>query len=253
VLACAEQTMAAAPQVNVVVPMAGAGSRFAKEGFDKPKPLIDVRGKPMIQVVMENLKVTNCRFIFIVQQEHYIKYNLQQILTSLAPNCVIIQSDGLTEGPACSVLLAKEYINNDNPLFMANSDQYLEWDAQEFIDEMMQPGIDGGLSVFLMTAPDNKWSFAKADENGFVLQVAEKRKISDYATTGIYFWKRGKDFVRQAENMITLNIRVNNEFYVAPVYDEGLKERQRFKVSVCKKFWGLGVPADLRYYLENFP
>eukprot|EP01116_Phalansterium_solitarium_P000254 TRINITY_DN10156_c0_g1_i1.p1 TRINITY_DN10156_c0_g1~~TRINITY_DN10156_c0_g1_i1.p1 ORF type:complete len:248 (-),score=60.21 TRINITY_DN10156_c0_g1_i1:103-846(-) len=240
-------------QVNVVIPMAGAGSRFAKAGYKDPKPLIDVRGKPMIQVVMENLHVKNVRFIFIVQKDHYAAYNLGERLPQLAPDCVILQTDGVTEGPACSVLLAKEYINNENPLFMANSDQYLEWNAQEFIDEMLQPGVDGGLSVFLMTAPDNKWSFAKADENGFVVDVAEKKKISDYATTGIYFWTRGKDFVRQAESMIAKNIRVNNEFYVAPVYNEALNEGQKIKISVCKKFWGLGVPEDLDFYLENFP
>jgi len=111
--------------MNVVIPMAGAGSRFESAGYTFPKPLIDVNGKPMIQTVVENLNI-EANYIFIVQKEHYERYNLNHFLKLLAPNCTIIQVDGMTEGAACTALLAKKFIDNDQPLLISNSDQYVE-------------------------------------------------------------------------------------------------------------------------------
>ena len=113
-------------KMNVLIPMAGAGSRFANAGYTFPKPLIEVNGKPMIQVVVENLNI-DAHYIFLVQKEHYEKYNLKQLLNLISPECDIIQVDGLTEGAACTILLARDLINNDEPLLMANSDQFVEW------------------------------------------------------------------------------------------------------------------------------
>ena len=112
-------------KMNVVIPMAGAGSRFAQVGYTFPKPLIEINGKPMIQVVLENLNI-EANYTFIVQKEHYEKYSLQYLLNLIAPKCNIVQVDGITEGAACTTLLAKEFINNDAPLVMANSDQFVE-------------------------------------------------------------------------------------------------------------------------------
>ena len=112
--------------LNVLVPMAGLGSRFADAGYIFPKPLIEVNNKPMIQVVVENLNI-EAHYIFIVQKEHYEKYNLKQVLSLISPGCDIVQVDGLTEGAACTTLMAKELINNDSPLLISNADQFLEW------------------------------------------------------------------------------------------------------------------------------
>lgn len=237
---------------NVVIPMAGEGSRFAKAGYSFPKPLIDVNGKPMIQVVVENLgldfEYTN--FIFICRSSHVEKYNLVYLLKAIAPNCKIILTDGLTEGVACSILLAKEYINNDTYLLLANSDQFMEWDANAFMYSMTADKIDGGMATFTSNHP--KWSYAKLDNNGFVSEVAEKKPISDHATTGIYYWNRGSDFVKYAESMIEKNIRVNNEFYTAPVFNEAILDGKKIKIFDVKRMWGIGVPEDLNYFLSHY-
>lgn len=236
-------------KLNVLIPMAGAGSRFAQAGYTFPKPLIEVRGKPMIQVVVENLNI-EANYIYIVQKEHYEKYNLKYLLNLVTPNCKIVQVDGLTEGAACTTLLAKEYINNDNPLVMANSDQFVEWDSNNVMYSFKADGIDGGILTFKATHP--KWSYAKLDENGFVCEVAEKKPISDNATVGIYYWKKGSDYVKYAEQMIDKNIRVNNEFYVCPVFNEAIEDGKKIRVKEIKKMWGIGTPEDLNVFLNDY-
>jgi HAD superfamily hydrolase (TIGR01509 family) len=235
-------------KMNVLIPMAGAGSRFAAAGYTFPKPLIDVNGKPMIQVVVDNLNV-EAHFIFLVQREHYEKYNLQSVLNLIAPGCDIIQVDGLTEGAACTTLLAKEFINNESPLLMANSDQFVEWNSNECLYAFTADSIDGGIVTFESTHP--KWSFAKLDQDGFVSEVAEKNPISNLATVGIYYWKHGSDYVKYAEQMIKKNIRVNNEFYVCPVFNEAVSDGKKIRTKNIEKMWGLGTPEDLEHYLEN--
>jgi HAD superfamily hydrolase (TIGR01509 family) len=236
-------------KMNVLIPMAGAGSRFQQAGYTFPKPLIDVEGKPMIQLVVENLGI-DANFIFVVQKSHREKYNLDTLLNLIAPNCKIVEVEGLTEGAACTALLAKEYIDNDNPLFFANSDQFVEWDSTEFMYKMNETDADGGIVSFRATHP--KWSFAKVDENGLVTEVAEKNPISDIATVGYYYWKNGSDFVKYAEEMIEKDIRVNNEFYVCPVFNQAIEGGKEIRTFDIPKMWGLGTPEDLKYYLENY-
>ena len=235
-------------KMNIIIPMAGHGSRFSQAGYTFPKPLIEVNGKPMIQKVIENLKV-DAHFVFIVQKEHREKYNLDSMLSLLAPGCNIVDVDKVTEGAACTVLLGKDFINNEEPLVIANSDQFVEWNSLDFFYKMNEQNLDGGIVSFKSTHP--KWSYAKLDKDDFVLEVAEKKTISDIATVGIYYWKKGKDFVKYAEQMIDKNIRVNNEFYVCPVYNEAIKDGLKVKTFNVPKMWGLGTPEDLNYYLEN--
>jgi HAD superfamily hydrolase (TIGR01509 family) len=236
-------------KLNVLIPMAGAGSRFEQAGYTFPKPLIEVNGKPMIQVVIENLNL-DANYIYVVQKSHREKYNLDTLLNLLTPGCKIVETDGLTEGAACTALLAKDYIDNDNPLFFANSDQFVEWDSNEFMYKMQETNADGGIVSFTATHP--KWSFAKVDENGLVTEVAEKNPISDIATVGYYFWKHGSDFVKYAEQMIEKNIRVNNEFYVCPVFNQAIEDCKEIRTFNTNGMWGLGTPEDLNYYLEHY-
>jgi HAD superfamily hydrolase (TIGR01509 family) len=234
--------------MKVLIPMAGAGSRFSKAGYTFPKPLIEVKGKPMIQVIVENLNI-DAQHIFIVQKSHYEKYHLKTLLNLISPGCEIVQVEGLTEGAACTTLLAKEHIDGDYPLLIANSDQFVEWDSNEFMYSMGSDSIDGGILSFRSTHP--KWSFAKLDENGYVERVAEKEPISDIATVGIYYWAKGSDYVKYAEEMIEKNIRVNDEFYVAPVYNEAIHVGKKIKTFDVKSMWGIGTPEDLSFFLEN--
>lgn len=235
--------------LNVLIPMAGAGSRFQAAGYTFPKPLIEVRGKPMIQVVVENLNI-DANFIYVVQKSHREQYNLDTLLNLITPGCKVVEVDEMTEGAACTALLAKEYIDNENPLFFANSDQFVEWDSNEFLYKMNETNADGGIVSFKATHP--KWSFAKVNDQGLVTEVAEKNPISDIATVGYYYWKKGSDFVRYAEQMIEKNIRVNNEFYVCPVFNEAIIDKKEIRVFNIDKMWGLGTPEDLNYYLENY-
>ena len=235
--------------MNVLIPMAGAGSRFEQAGYTFPKPLIEVNGKPMIQTVVENLNI-DAKHIFIVQKEHYEKYNLKYLLNLITNNnCEIVQVDGITEGAACTTLLAKQFIDNDEPLVMANSDQFVEWDSNEFMYSMTADDVDGGILSFEATHP--KWSFAKLNDDGFVSEVAEKKPISNIATVGIYYWKKGSDYVKYAEQMIDKDIRTNNEFYVCPVFNEAIEGDKKIKVFPIDKMWGLGTPEDLNRFLEN--
>ena len=236
--------------MNVLIPMAGAGKRFEEMGYSFPKPLVDVDGKPMIQVVVDSLNI-DAKYIYVVQKEHYEKYNLKHLLNLISPNCEIIQIDEITEGAACTTLLAEKYINNDEPLLMANSDQYLDWNSNEFMYSMIADDIDGGILTFTATHP--KWSFAKLDDSGFVERVAEKDPISNIATVGVYFWTKGSDYVKYCKQMIEKDIRTNNEFYVCPVYNQGIEDGKKIKTYHIdrKQMWGLGTPEDLKRFLDE--
>ena len=235
--------------LNILIPMAGAGSRFEKAGYTFPKPLIEVRKKPMIQVVVENLNI-KANYIYVVQKSHREQYNLDALLSLITPGCKIVETEGMTEGAACTALLAKEHINSDAPLFFANSDQFVEWDSNEFMYKMNETDADGGIVSFTATHP--KWSFAKINEQGLVTKVAEKKPISDIATVGYYYWKHGSDFVKYAEQMIDKDIRVNGEFYVCPVFNEAISDGKQIRTFNVDGMWGLGTPEDLNYYLENY-
>ena len=236
--------------VTVVIPMAGRGSRFEAQGYAFPKPLIDVNNRPMIQVVVDNLRLANARFVFIVQRKHLETYCLNRLLNLIAPQCQIVVAEEVTQGAACTLLLAEKHIDNDSPLLIANSDQYLEWDPNSFMYSLSHPDIDAGISVFNSTHP--KWSFAKLGPDGFVSEVAEKKPISNIATTGIYYWKHGRDFIHYAKQMISKNIRVKGEFYVCPIFNEAIGDGKKIKVVYCTKMWGLGTPEDLTAYLSKY-
>ena len=237
-------------EMNVLIPMAGAGSRFEKAGYTFPKPLIEVNGKPMIQTVVDNLNI-DARHIFIVQKSHCEKYNLRNMLDTISPGCEVVEVDGITEGAACTTLLAKEFINNDQPLLMANSDQYVDWDSNEFMYSMIGDTVDAGILTFKSTHP--KWSFVKLDDDGFVNEVAEKNPISDIATVGIYYWNKGSDYVKYAEDMINKDIRHNNEFYVCPVFNQAIEDSKKVKIFNIDSdsMWGLGTPEDLDRFLKR--
>jgi HAD superfamily hydrolase (TIGR01509 family) len=236
-------------KMNVLIPMAGAGSRFEEAGYTFPKPLIEVGNKPMIQVVTENLNI-EANYIFIVQKKHYEKYNLYTVLNLIKPGCTIIQTDGVTEGAACTTLLAKEFINNDDPLVIANSDQFVEWNSNNVMYAFSTEGIDGGILTFDSTHP--KWSYARLDENNFVCEVAEKQPISNNATVGIYYWSKGQDYVSCAEEMIEKNIRTNGEFYVCPVFNQLISRGGKIRIKKIERMWGLGTPEDLNNFLNHY-
>jgi len=239
--------------INIVVPMAGRGSRFVMEGYRDPKPLIDVFGKTMIEAVIENLKPRQpSQFIFICQRQHYIEYELGSIFSrNLGCSWKCIQIDGVTEGAACTVLEAKGLIDNGNALVIANSDQLVDCDISSFVECAQSSGVDGQIMTF--PAESEKWSYVSIDASGYAVEVAEKRRISPHATTGIYYFADGCTFVRAAREMIRKDVRVNGEFYVAPVYNEMIQNKQRIALWRVEEraMHGIGTPADLNAYFES--
>jgi NDP-sugar pyrophosphorylase family protein len=241
--------------LNIVVPMAGRGSRFSSAGYQDPKPLIRFGGKTMIEWVIDNIRPSmSHRFIFICLEDH-LKNDprVEQLLRQTCPGCDIIPVSEVTQGAACTVLLAKHLIDDNNPLMIANSDQYVEINIDQYLAELPNNKADGLIMTFW--SDDPKWSFCKLRSDGTVSEVIEKKVVSNDATVGIYNFSRGCDFVRCAENMIHKNLRVNGEFYVAPVYNQLIEENAKVVVCPVGKEYagmhGLGTPTDLNRFLES--
>lgn len=240
--------------LNICIPMAGAGSRFSKAGYIDPKPLIKVHDTPMIEAVVRNLRPKQPhRFIFIVQAAHAQAYGLRDFLPSISNGGQVIEINGLTEGAACTVLQARDQINCDDPLMIANSDQFIDCDINTYLSRMDSNHLDG--LIMTMTADDPKWSFVALDDQHLVTRVVEKEVISNEATVGIYNFRHGVDFVRAADEMIARNERVNNEFYVAPTYNELIRQGHRVGIhnigAEAKGMYGLGIPTDLELFLSH--
>ena len=235
-------------ELNVLIPMAGAGSRFKDAGFTFPKPLIEVLGKPMIQAVVNNLNVS-ANYIYIVQEKDYEKYNLFYLLNLITPGCQIVKVDGITEGAACTTLLAKDLIDSNKSLLIANSDQIIDWDSFEVMFQFETNDLDGGILTFNSVHP--KWSYVRLDSDDLVVEVAEKKPISNLATVGIYYWRRGSDYVKYAEQMIREGLKVNGEYYVCPVYNFAIEDGKKIRTKNVERMWGIGTPEDLDIYLRE--
>lgn len=235
--------------MKIVIPMAGEGSRFVQAGYALPKPLIDVGGKPMIQRVVENLSF-EADFIFVVRQEHLDNHSMESNLRTITNGrCEVVPVERLTEGAACTVLLTKSFIDCEEELLISNSDDLIEFDRDGFQRIRNEPSVDG--IIFTFEASDPKWSFARCDGTGRVVEVAEKRPISNRATCGKYYFRRGSDFVAGAERMLEKNIRTNGEFYVCPVYNELIEDGKVIVPFDVYEMGGLGTPEDLDAYLNR--
>jgi dTDP-glucose pyrophosphorylase len=231
--------------MNIVIPMAGAGSRFAKEGYDLPKPLILVDSVPMIVRAIQTLGIAG-KYHFITRGSDYT-YDTLGAINSVCLDPVVINIEHVTEGAAQTVLLMKDYINSDEELIIVNCDQVMSWDADAALADMRQ--YDG--AVVAINSQDPKHSYVKVDAKGLATEFAEKKVISDLALTGIHYWKHGKDFVSSAEQMISDNVRSGNgEYYVAPTYNYLLKQKKKIGVTVIRpnQIHFTGTPEDLDLY-----
>lgn len=239
--------------LNIVIPMAGRGSRFTDAGYTDPKPLINVSGKRMIEVVIDNL-TPSCehRFIFVCQQDHVKAYNLDTIFSNACENYEVVTINAITEGAAITVLKARKFFDIEEPLMIANSDQWVDVDINDYLQDMEERKLAG--SILTMKADDPKWSYVKVDSRGMVSEVVEKVVISDEATVGIYNFAKGSDFCKFADFMVEQDIRSNGEFYVAPVYS--LMAEKGVDVGIFNigeegnGMYGLGIPSDLESFLN---
>jgi NDP-sugar pyrophosphorylase family protein len=238
--------------LQIVVPMAGRGSRFVKAGVMVPKPLIPVGGRPMIEWVIENIRPARPhRFIFLCLKEHLERYpEVPAELTHLCPRCEIIPVNAVTEGAACTVLLARALVNSGDPLMIANSDQIVDLPINQYLAAGDAPGVAGLIMTFWSDHP--KWSYCRIRDDGTVGEVVEKQVVSNEATVGIYNFRSGSDFVGAADAMIAANLRVNNEFYVAPCYNQLIKQGMKIITMRTGReyegMYGLGIPEDLKFF-----
>jgi dTDP-glucose pyrophosphorylase len=246
-------------KINLVIPMAGAGSRFVKEGYTTPKPLIEMAGKPMIQWALESFIFQNAQVdvTLICQQAHIDKYNLKEKLERVVRNVFpetnfnLLSVDKLTEGAACTVLISKDVINNDQELIIADSDHHVKWSTSDFIRLIDYTESDGAILNFISHL--SKWSFCEVRNDGFIYRVEEKNPISPFANVGVYYFRKGKDFVFAAEKMIENNLRINNEFYVAPVYNMLIEENKHilaYPISPQSMF-EMGTPDDMKEFIKR--
>lgn len=241
--------------MNIVIPMAGRGSRFTSAGFSRPKPLVQLLGKPMIELVVENLK-PDCdhTFIFVCLDEHLEIYpELEPFLHGLSRNVTVVPIDGVTQGAACTVLCAEKFIDNDTPLIIANSDQYIDFDQSGFYSSIGKSSYAGHIMTFFASHP--KWSYVSTDESGNIVTVVEKEVISNQATTGIYHFSTGATFVKYAKQMVECNDTVNGEFYIAPTYNymirDGLKVIPYEVNGNDGVMYGLGTPEDMCLFMTS--
>lgn len=238
--------------IQIVVPMAGLGSRFSKEGYVKPKPFIDVNGKTMIERVMDNLRTDDARFVLIARQEHLDAE--PDIHKALERNGVdFLPINFVTEGPACTVMTARSVLRYEDALVVANCDQIIDFDLSDFIADARRRKLDGSILVFREPEKNPKWSFARLGANGLVLEVKEKVPISDLATVGIYYFAKTSAFFDAAIDMIALKDRTNDEFYVCPMYNYLINNGGRVGVYEIEQaaMHGIGTPSDLKIYLEH--
>jgi len=239
-------------KINIVIPMAGLGSRFANAGYEKPKPFIDVNGKSMIVRVLDNLNYPDANYILIARKEHLEREKELVSLIETQYNATFIGIDRLTEGTACTVLYARKYINNELPLLIANSDQIVDISIKNYINDCFERNLDGSILTFKDLELNPKWSFARLS-NDLVVEVKEKEAISEFATVGIYLFNKGSEFVDSAIDMIIENDRVNNEFYTCPVYNYLIKNGAKIGIYDIEfsNMHGIGTPEDLAVFLKN--
>lgn len=239
--------------VNIVIPMAGQGSRFADAGYEKQKPFIDVDGKAMIMRVLDNLSYPGANYILIAREEHLLKE--PQLVEEIKSkyNVSILTIEKLTEGTAATILFAHYLINNSTPLLVANSDQIVDFDVSEMIIDAELRQLDGSILTFVEHKKDAKWSYAKIGPDDLVLEVREKEAISEFATVGLYYFSSGSQFVNAAIDMIVQNDRVNGEFYTCPVYNYMIVQKMKVGVFNISKsaMHGLGTPSDLNSFLGS--
>lgn len=242
-------------KMNILIPMAGRGERFSSVGYDLPKPLIEINGRPMIEWTLRSLDIDfhQHNFIFVVRDYHNNEINnrLASVLSSLVPNNTTVKINYVTEGPACTCLLVRDMINSDAPLMIGNCDQVMRWNGSYFVSSCLNSPYDGIVVTYDESTPKN--SYAKLDSRGDVIRIEEKNVISNVSLNGIHFWKQGSDFVSSADAMIESNERYNNEFYVGPTYNYMINNKKRVGIfhipRECHN--AVGVPSDLGVFLEK--
>lgn len=235
--------------MNILIPMAGKGTRFTSAGYSVPKPLIDIAGKTMIHRVIDNIGVDGV-FLLVVRRQHLREYpNLERYLKSLARYVQVIEDTHEFQGQAAACLSASEFICNDEPLLVANSDQIMDWNPAHFLQYVAKSKNDGTILTF--NSKEDKNSYVRLGNDDLVIETAEKKVISNQACCGVFHWARGKDFVNAVYTMMDKGIKTNGEYYVAPAYNENILAGLRIGTYPIKKHYPIGTPEDLEKWMYS--
>jgi len=235
--------------MQILIPIAGRGLRFKNSKYTKPKPLIDIFGKPMIIRALENFNI-KAKFFFILKNNDFFS-DLKKVLIKEIPNCQIIITNEYTEGPACSALLAKKYLDMEDELIITNCDQYMNWNIQNFVKETKKKEIDGLIVTYKTDVIHN--SYAKI-QNGYVVEIKEKEVISEHSLNGVHYWRKASFFVESSNEMISTNDRApNGEFYIGPTYNYMINKGYKIGYFNLEKenHYSLGNVTDLDYFFKN--
>jgi dTDP-glucose pyrophosphorylase len=235
--------------INVLIPMAGKSLYFSENEYLFPKPLIEIGQWTMIEHVIQNLSLVgeDIQFIFVISSADCRKFHLDSTLNIITDHkCRIVRLDNETKGAACSALMAIKNIGNDCPLIIANSDQLFDDSPQDLI--AILKGADAGVVSFESVHP--RWSYVRLDEQGFVVETAEKRPISREAIAGLYYFRRGKDFVEAAMRSIQKNSSVNGNFYIAPTLNELILQGKKIRVAKvdAQRYHTFYTPQKIKEY-----
>jgi dTDP-glucose pyrophosphorylase len=235
--------------MKLLIPAAGRGSRFNHKKYELPKPLIKIYDKPMIYWAIKSLKL-KCDIIIILNNKQDKYQEIYDVTKFYFPNSEIITISDFTDGPASTCLFAEKYIKNDEELIIANCDQFLYWDSEDFLKRLKNKPNDGIVVTYFTDVPHNSYAAVK---NGLVTQIKEKQVISKYSLNGIHYWRKAKFFYDSAKIMMTKNLRVNNEFYIAPTYQELINLNYQIGIYNIPKdsHYSLGNPNDLNNFTKK--
>lgn len=234
--------------INILMPMAGKGSRFEQVGYDVPKPFIPIDGVPMFLFSASTIDF-EARYIYVIRKEH-LDYFSGHILDSIAHlNYELVVQSGDSNGSVVSCLLADKYINNNDPLVIMDCDQRNSWNPAKTMQYLKDGEFDGAIITFESTNPS--YSYVLKDSQNFIKKTAEKEVISTYAAGGVYVWSSGSDFIKYSTRMIDKGLTINNEFYVCPTYNEAILDGLKFTTINTDRIDSVGTPEALQQYLSS--
>jgi dTDP-glucose pyrophosphorylase len=238
--------------MKVVIPLAGRGSRFAERGIQTPKPLISVAGRPMVGWALESLAgIAYRKIYFIALAEHEREYGIVETLRGVAgPEAEVLLLDDVTEGQLCTVLAARDALDEDEGVLVASADTLV---VSEFGRDISDRAVDCRGIISVADMPGDRWSFARTDSRtGRVVEVAEKVRISDHASTGMYYFASGRELVSTAEDLIRAQEKTRGEYYVIPVYQRYVRRGWPVDISIASEFWDMGTPEGLKIFENRF-
>jgi len=233
---------------NILIPMAGLGSRFIKEGFKVPKQIINIKDKHLIDISLDCLNYKDCNLIFVLRDEHVYNHHMDELLIKkFGDDISIVVLDQLTDGSVCSCLFAEKLINNDSPLVIHT----LDIEFRPVFDPHVMETLDADGLILTFKSNSTNYSYAQLDRNGNVTKTAEKKAISPNACVGIYGFKKGSDFCKYANEMIDRDLRTKNEFYISPLYNILIEDGKKIVTESVDKMHIFGTPDEYNFYKNN--